>query len=131
MPSALETAQNLLNATMAAVAAETLRVVRDSHVLCDAWKATPGRGPLEIGVEGEATIVGKRRDWLGNPDDWRLEGVPTKPQRGDLLYWDHGGYIVVFEAVSADGEDVWSPAGTFENRIRVHTKVIEHQPLPT
>jgi hypothetical protein len=126
----LERAQLMLNARLGAMAAETVRVVRDSAVLCDAWLATPGTGRAEVGAEGQATIVGDRRDWLGDPNDLLLNGVPTKPLRGDLIFRDRTGYTLVYEVLPADGENTWSPAGAFDNRIRVHTKLIERRPLP-
>jgi hypothetical protein len=112
---------------LSAAADETVRVKRGSVVLCDAWQAVPGTTQIEGVADGEIIVVGSRRDWIGDPTDWRLEDEQTTPQRGDVIEWAVGSNVLVFECQPATGDDVWEPHGRFDSRIRVHTKLIDRR----
>lgn len=117
----------MLHYKMETAASETVRVLRGAEVLCDEWLATPAKNQLEAILEGAVTIDASRLDWSGATASWRSAGSPTKPQRGDAIEWTRTGEVWAFEVLPADGEDVWSPAGPFGDRMRVHTKLIERR----
>ncbi len=127
MPSLLQRGASVLKAKQESCASETLCVTRGDDLVAEGWLASPGRSPTELVDETGATIVSTQFDWLGDPSGWGVNGEQTEPQRGDVVWWDRGEYVLVFEVLPADGENVWVPAGPFGDRIRVHTKLIERR----
>lgn len=125
MPSLLARGQTLLNRKALAATDETVRVIRGVDVLCAAWSATPGEMRIETLTEGEQTIVANVRDWLGAPGQWVREGDVVEPERGDMIEWTSAGTVYVYEVMPAGGDDSSAPSGRFENRLRVHTKLVE------
>lgn len=124
MPSILARGQSLLNRKALTTTDETVRVLRAETVLCDEWSATPGELRIESFTEGQQTVVANVRDWLGAPGQWLVSGAAVEPERGDLIYWTSDDREYCYEVMPAGGDDSMAPSGRFENRMRVHTKLI-------
>jgi len=117
----------VLKAKHEAYASESLCVMRGVRTLIDDWAATPGKNPVELQDELGATVSSTQFDWIGDTSRWGIDGAQSEPQRGDVIYWDRGDYVLIFEVLPGDGENVSSPSGPFGERSRVHTKLIERR----
>ena len=90
--------------------------------------ATPGQTLLKLADDfGSVRLEWTDRDMVVSASDLVLDGVPVRPQRGDVIEYVEDGNLNIFEVLPFGTEPHWRFADPYQKLIRIHLKRIRQE----
>ena len=93
-------------------------------------RAQPGRSEFDLQDQQDGFLTrAQSRDYLIDPCELVLDGVPTEPRSGDrIVETDRDGNQWTYEVRDVAGHPCWRWADEYRNRYRIHVKYVGTMP---
>jgi hypothetical protein len=122
MPDMLQSGTAWLKATMKASASQAIVYSRQGTGSVAIAQAVLGRTGFRTDdrQQGRSRLVYADADFLIDPADLVIAGVPITPKKGDRIAWNGSTYEV--QPYNGEPEERWDTA--YKNWFRVHAKFV-------